>query len=204
MYNQNEPSKEKEEFGPLLARIYAFFASKSGKHRLVYSRITEDVTSLHPSSILEIGSGPGIAAAMIAGKLPDTRILCVDPSTTMTKIANRRFEKLSLTPRVKCILGDSSNIKTEELFDLIYTSLSFHHWSDGKRDLLELGKKLVPNGTLIIYENFISDNGNNKKVKHQHGIGLRDIESFEIPGFVKKHTIHDGLVTVKFNKIEIV
>lgn len=201
MYNQNESSKEKEEFGPLLARIYTFFASKSGKHRLVYSSITEDVTSLHPSSILEIGSGPGIAAAMIARKLPDTRILCVDPSTTMTKIANRRFEKLSLSPRVKCILGNSSNIKTEELFDLIYTSLSFHHWSDGKRDLLELGKKLVPNGTLIIYENFISDNGNNKKMKHQHGICLRDVESFEIPGFVKNHTIHDGLVTVKFDKI---
>ncbi len=203
MGNKSRNNEEKEEFGPLLARLYTFFATKSGKHQTVYSMISEDIASIHPTSILEIGSGPGIAAAMIAGKLPDVKIVCVDPSTTMTGIANRRFRRLSLTPRVTAMLGNSGSIDTDEHFDLIYTSLSFHHWKNGNSDLREIAKKYLSKGTIMIYENFIPDSRDKKNGKHQHGIGMKDIESMEIPGFVKSYEIRKELVVVKFSNISI-
>ena len=203
MVSQDEKKAigEKEEFGPIFARLYSLFASRSGKHKAVYSKILEDMVSLNPSSILEIGSGPGIAAAIIAQKLPGTKITCVDPSTTMVKIANRRFEELSLAPRVRSEFGDSSKFVTTEKFDLIFSSLSYHHWRNGKKDLQELARKYLPAGTLIIYENFIGNGDSAKRGKHQHGIGLNDIESIEIPGFKKTYEIDGKLVTVKFSNI---
>ena len=203
MVSQDEKKAigEKEEFGPIFARLYSLFASRSGKHKAVYSKVLEDMVSLNPSSILEIGSGPGISAAIIAQKLPGTKITCVDPSTTMVKIANRRFEELSLAPRVRNEFGDSSKFVTTEKFDLIFSSLSYHHWRNGNKDLQELARKYLPAGTLIIYENFIRNEDGAKSVKHHHGIGLKDIESIEIPGFRKAYEIEDKLVRVKFSNI---
>ena len=203
MVSQDEKKAigEKEEFGPIFARLYSLFASRSGKHKAVYSKILEDMVSLNPSLILEIGSGPGIAAAIIAQKLPGTKITCVDPSTTMVKIANRRFEELSLAPRVRSEFGDSNKFVTTEKFDLIFSSLSYHHWRNGNKDLQELARKYLPAGTLIIYENFIQNEDGAKSVKHHHGIGLKDIESIEIPGFRKTYEMEGKLVRVKFSNI---
>ena len=201
LQDEKKAIDDKEEFGPIFARLYSLFASRSGKHRAVYSKILEDVASLNPSSILEIGSGPGIAAAIIAQKLPGTKITCVDPSTTMVKIANQRFEELSLAPRVRSEFGDSSKFVTTEKFDLIFSSLSYHHWRNGNKDLQELARKYLPAGTLIIYENFIQNEDGAKSVKHHHGIGLKDIESIEIPGFRKTYEIEGKLVRVKFSNI---
>lgn len=196
-----KPSGEKEEFGPVFARFYALIASLSGRHKTVYSKALEDIVSMNPSAILEVGSGPGIAAALIGKKLPLAKILCVDPSSTMVKIANKRFERLYLSPRVKSVIGKSSNISTTEKFDLLFSSLSYHHWSDGTKDLCDLAGKYLLAGNILIYENFIANPGKENSGVHQHGISLKDIEAMDIPGFRKSYEITCKLVAVKFSSI---
>ena len=197
--NEVTSNDEKGEFGPVFARVYAIAASLSRRHKTVYTKALEDIVSLKPSAILEVGSGPGIAAALIAQKLPFAKILCVDPSSTMVKIANKRFERLSLSPRVKSVVGKSSSISITEKFDLIFTSLSYHHWSDGSSDLNALAGKYLSAGTLLIYENFIDNPEKENSGMHRHGIGLKDIEAMNIPGFKKSYEITGRLVTVKFS-----
>lgn len=187
-----------EEFGPIFSRIYAFFASRSRRHREVYAEISQDIMPLKPSSILEIGSGPGIAAAMLAEKLPDVKISCIDPSPTMVKIANRRFEKLSLAPRVKSTVGDSSNTGVDGHFDVIFSSLSFHHWQNGEEDLVKLVGKHMPKGTLIIYENLLPDSNADGKGGHGHGLSMKKIEMMQISGLIKTYKIQGELVALKF------
>ncbi|MCL4451807.1 MAG: class I SAM-dependent methyltransferase [Candidatus Thermoplasmatota archaeon] len=196
---ERKSNDEKEEFGPILARFYALMASLSLRHKKVYSKALEDIVSLNPSSILEVGSGPGIAAALIAQKLPLAKILCVDPSSTMVKIANKRFERLSLSARVKSEVGKSSSISTTEKFDLLFSSLSYHHWSDGTKDLYDLAGKYLPAGNLLIYENFIANPDKEDSGVRQHGISMKDIEAMNIPGFKKSYEISGKLVTVKFS-----
>ncbi|MGC8516202.1 MAG: class I SAM-dependent methyltransferase [Thermoplasmata archaeon] len=199
--NEGISNGEKEEFGPVFARFYALIASLSGRHKKVCSKALQDIVSLNPTAILEVGSGPGIAAVLIAQKLPQAKILCVDPSSTMVKIANKRFERMSLSPRVKSVVGKSSHINTTEKFDLIFSSLSYHHWSDGTKDLSDLAGKYLPAGNLLIYENYIANLAKENSGMHQHGISLKDIEAMNIPGFMKSYEITGKLVTVKFCNI---
>lgn len=199
MEDRNPSHKEKEEFGPVFSRIYSFFAGRSRKHREVYSRISSDIVALNPKRILEIGSGPGIAAAMIAQRLPDTSITCIDPSSTMVKIANRRFEKLSLSTRVHCSQGNSSDPGISGSFDAIFSSLSFHHWENGMEDLTRLISDHMHDGTFTIYENLLEGSGNGEKQGHSHGISLKFAESIEIPGVNKTFETTGGLVALRFS-----
>ena len=106
-----------------------------------------------------------------------------------------------LSPRVKSVMGKSSNVTTTEKFDLLFSSLSYHHWSDGTKDLCDLAGKYLLAGNILIYENFIANPGKENRGAHQHGISLKDIEAMDIPGFRKSYEITGKLVTVKFSSI---
>lgn len=201
MENHGNPSGEKAEFGPVFARIYSFFAARSRRHRVVYDKISEDIASLKPSTVLEIGSGPGIAAAMIGAKIPGVRVHCVDPSPTMVKIANIRFRKLMLSSRVESSLGNSSNTGIGGDFDVIFSSLSFHHWKNGQDDLIYLAERHMTSGTMIIYENLLPDTEKSSIAGHGHGLTKKDIENINVPGTMKTHEITGTLVALKFTKV---
>lgn len=197
MTSDDADSEEKVEFGPFLSRLYSFFATRTGGHRKIYSTIARDAVKLNPATILEIGCGPGMASAMIARELPGSTITCVDPSPTMIDIANRRFEKLSIDNRVKGVVGSSANTSVEGKFDLIFTSISFHHWKDPEGDLEKLVKNHLGHGTLIIYENLVSTSG--EKSAHRHGISLDYAKGLEIPGTEKTYSVQEDLIIVRLN-----
>lgn len=199
MENKAGKHEEKAEFGPIFSRLYAFFSSHSRSQNKQYSRIAEDVSSMSPSTILEIGSGPGIEAAMIAQRLPDARITCIDPSPTMVKIANDRFRKLSLRDRAVSKLGNSSETGIEGTFDVIFCSQSFHHWENGMQDVQKLIGKHMTKGTFVIYENLVSDTHKGNRAIHGHGITKEFAETEEIPGTRKSLEIANDLVILKFS-----
>ncbi len=200
MENKIAEQKEKAEFGPVFSRLYSFFSSRSRSQRKVYSTITEDVASFNPTSILEMGSGPGIEAAMIAQRIPHVKITCIDPSPTMVKIANDRFTKLSINDRAVSKVGYSSDTGIEGKFDIIFCSQSFHHWENGIQDVANLMEKHMVQGTFIIYESLVADSGKDNKSRHRHGMSREFAESTEVQGTVKTVKIQDGLVTLRFTK----
>lgn len=190
--------EQKIEFGPVLSRIYSFFAARTGGHRRIYEKIVQDIVPLKPGSILEIGCGPGVASAMIARRLPEVKITCVDPSPTMIEIANRRFEKLSLGDRIRGVVGSSSNTSVAGKFDILFTSISFHHWREPDSDLVNLINKHLEKGMMIIYENLLKPNGG--KSTHRHGLSEDYVKKLEISGTEKSYEVHDDLIVVKFIK----
>lgn len=191
--------KQKDEFGPIFSRLYSVFASRSGKHRAVYTRIADDITALNPSSVLEIGCGPGITSAMIAEKIPSAKIVCIDPSSTMVKIARKRFQKMSVEKNVSCTIGDSEATGLTGAFDVIFTSLSFHHWKNGIQDVERLIVNHMPRGEFVIYENLVSKSTKNGKPVHSHGITMDFVDEVEIPGVLKSYEIKGELIALKFS-----
>lgn len=182
-------------FSPVRARIYSIFASVSGKHRLVYATIIGDL-AIHPGGrILEIGCGPGILASMLASKLTESTIYAVDPSATMVDISNRRFSRMNVSDRVRASVGNSSDPGIDGAFDLIYASLSFHHWNNRERDLEKLLNKLSTGGSLMIYESLVSD-----RAENGHGISRNFVESISFSGFEKTFVVLDNLISLKFMK----
>ena len=199
MENKAGKHEEKAEFGPIFSRLYAFFSSRSRSQNKQYSRIAEDVASMSPSTILEIGSGPGIEAAMIAKRLPDARITCIDPSPTMVKISNDRFRKLSLMDRAVSKPGNSSETGIEGNFDVIFCSQSFHHWENGMQDVQKLIGKHMPKGTFVIYENLVSDTHKGNRAIRGHGITKEFAEAQTIPGTRKSFEIVNDMVILRFS-----
>lgn len=196
--DSGEP-EDREEFGPLMSRLYSLMASKARDHKKIYRKITEDIVEISPENILEIGSGPGIVAAMIAENLPQTRIVCIDPSPSMVRIASRRFKKMGIEGRVSCSIGSSGNTSVEGKFDLIFTSISFHHWKDPEKDLRNIIEKHLGNGSLIIYENLVGTG--EKKTAHNHGITKDYADGLEMPGVTRGVHTYGDLIIVRFSRI---
>lgn len=188
---------EKEEFGPVFSRIYSFFAGRSRKHQAVYGKIVEDIVGFAPARVLEIGCGPGIVAASIAARLPDAEIECIDPSPTMVELARKRIAKQQLGSRVRVGIGSSETQHEAGSFDLVFTSLSFHHWRNRMADLANLLRCLAPGGTMIIYENLIQGGSS-----HGHGITMDFVESTSFDGYSKGYEVMGELVALKFVRPE--
>lgn len=120
--------KGEEKFGPIMSRLYSAFAPAFvGK---LYKIILDEVNKAKPGSLLDVGCGPGIIATLLASEIKGLEVFCVDPSEYMVGIANRRILKHNLSGKVTAVAGSSRLIPFDRKFDMIITSLSFHHWKD--------------------------------------------------------------------------
>jgi FkbM family methyltransferase len=188
--------KEEEKFGPLSSRIYAFGSKHSLKD--LYLFIARDIKKLSPKTILDIGAGPGDLSILLAKTIKNAKIYCVDPSPSMRRIAIKRIYKLGIK-NVNYELGSSRHIPFEERFDVILTSISFHHWEEKRKSIEYLLKKLDKNGQLIIYE-FCYDKLNNmqKTMMGKHSLSIKEAESYNFKGLKKNVNIHKNVIKVSF------
>ncbi len=103
--------------------------------------------------ILDIGSGPGVAACRLALSYPDARVTAVDSSTAMLALATQRVARLGLAGRVDIRLGElPAGVDGLEGVDLIWASMSLHHIGDEVGALRVLRDLLRPTGLLAIAE----------------------------------------------------
>ena len=136
------------------ARKYAEEAEKSSKMR--FGGFLKRLNNLNiDGKYLEIGAGSGVLAAMIAKNNKDINITAVEPSPDMITVANEYIEKENLTTQIKFIKGNiTEDAFLEKLgkYDLIYSTLSLHHWDDPKKTIMNLMKLLNENGALMIFD----------------------------------------------------
>ena len=99
---------------------------------------------------LEVGCGTGLITLNLKNKF--SKIYCIDTSKEMLSVLKSKIEKLNIT-----------NIYTREIelindnnfygkFDVIYSSMVFHHIIDIKDELKKLYKLLNKEGYLIIID----------------------------------------------------
>lgn len=63
--------------------------------------------------------------------------LGIDTSIYMVNIGNKLARKNGVDDRVKFQLGNSRNLP-EQSFKLAYSTLSFHHWADREKALINI------------------------------------------------------------------
>jgi ubiquinone/menaquinone biosynthesis C-methylase UbiE len=72
-----------------------------------------------PRSILELGTGTGAGAIMLARRYPDARIRAVDLSAAMIEAARKKIPE-DLTERIELEVGDAASLPySDETFDLV-------------------------------------------------------------------------------------
>jgi len=103
---------------------------------------------------LDVGSGPGFVTGMIARQQPEASITGMDISAEMVKIANEVVED-GLRERINFVVGDACENSTLESlgkYDMIFSTLTMHHWSDAGKAIRNLHALLNNNGMIYIYD----------------------------------------------------
>ncbi|MGC8644786.1 MAG: class I SAM-dependent methyltransferase [Thermoplasmata archaeon] len=183
--------KEGEErFGYVSSLFYSFFSRFiSGYHK----EIVKDLEGEGFKTLLDVGSGPGSLAVILARSHPGASIYCVDPSPSMVSIARKRIAREGLGNRVFVLQGSSRKIPFNIKFDVIISSFSYHHWKDRDSSLPYLAGHLKNGGLIAIYE-FHTSRG---PFSTSHGISEEDWNGLEIEGFEKTVERKGGMISLK-------
>ena len=146
MAEQQEWDKEKAEqharWAKMTSRlIYAPFAKK----------IVESLAPLESgSTIVDLGTGPGILSIELNRLLPQAKIIGVDLSSDMLEIAGKNANEAGVS-NYETRLGRAEEIPVESnSVNLVVTQSSFHEWEDQRKGLSEIFRILKPGGTLTL------------------------------------------------------
>lgn len=104
-----------------------------------------------PARVLDVGSGPGVAACALAETFGEADVVAADRAPELLALARKRAARLGV--RITTVEADLP-AAFEELgaADLIWTSGVMHHIGDQQDALNRLGKLLRPGGVLAVVE----------------------------------------------------
>jgi demethylmenaquinone methyltransferase/2-methoxy-6-polyprenyl-1,4-benzoquinol methylase len=106
----------------------------------------------NPKQILDIATGTGDLAIMMAALNPD-RIVGLDISAGMLEVGKQKITKVNLSDKIEMIVGDSENMPfDDETFDAITVSFGVRNFANLDKGLTEIKRVLKPNGKLVILE----------------------------------------------------
>jgi len=145
----SNPSQDEESFGFVKSRLYAL---TSRWRRRFIEFVADDIKSKNPRSVLDIGCGTG--DILIQLRRLGIELYGVDPSMFMLELAEKKFRKFdpNLLSRVHLSRGNNRHIPFDKEFDVIFSSLSFHHWKNRNESIPDILARLSPHGEFVIYE----------------------------------------------------
>jgi Methylase involved in ubiquinone/menaquinone biosynthesis len=142
------PSKDIQHFNNW-AKTY----DRSFMQRLFFGPIHDKMVDLidkegadgPPHIILDVGCGTGRFLRVASTRWPQAQLFGVDPAEQMISEAKR----LNSNATFKISTAESLPFP-DQTFDLIVSSLSFHHWADQLKGLHEIARVLRPGGCFCL------------------------------------------------------
>lgn len=119
-----------------------------------WRRIAVDMVARNPhDSILDIATGTGDLAMLLARRTQARRITGLDLSQGMIDIGRRKIERAGLSGRIELICGDSLAMPfADAQFDAITVAYGVRNFADLLAGYREMGRVLRPGGTLTVIE----------------------------------------------------
>lgn len=111
----------------------------------------EELKHRSPQRILDIGSGPGVAACALAAVFPQAEVTAVDGSPELLARAAQRAERLGVRLRTQ-VAEFSEGLTGLEPAELVWSGQVVHHVGDQQGALNQLAGLLSPGGVLAIVE----------------------------------------------------
>ena len=100
------------------------------------------------TSILDIGCGTGLLLRQAAQRFPGAQLTGIDAAEEMVRVA-RSSAPQGLSLRFARAFGEQLPFP-DAAFDLVVTTLSFHHWADQPRALREVRRVLSGGGIFAL------------------------------------------------------
>lgn len=105
-----------------------------------------------PKAILDVATGTG-DMAISATKLKPDKIVGIDISEKMLKVALEKLAQLKLENRITLLHGNSENMPFEkESFDAVTVAFGVRNFENLNKGLKEIHRVLRPDGNLVILE----------------------------------------------------
>ncbi|MBE7653895.1 bifunctional demethylmenaquinone methyltransferase/2-methoxy-6-polyprenyl-1,4-benzoquinol methylase UbiE [Tenacibaculum finnmarkense genomovar finnmarkense] len=115
-------------------------------------KVVKLVGENNPKQILDIATGTGDLALMMAGLNPD-RIVGLDISAGMLAVGKQKIAKANLTDKIEMIVGDSEKMPFDnDTFDAITVSFGVRNFEHLDKGLTEIRRVLKTGGKLVILE----------------------------------------------------
>lgn len=122
--------------------------------RVVFEPVQRTVMELaadsvsQPAAILDVGCGTGRLLRLAEARYPSARLFGVDAAAEMVKQAEASMPKGSV---IRFQQGVAENLPFHDAqFDLVFSTLTFHHWQDQAKGITEIARVLSPRGRWLI------------------------------------------------------
>jgi len=103
--------------------------------------------NINNPNIVDLGAGPGLLSLEILNKIPNAKIIAVDPSEEMLKSARKNVENKNFETRI----GSSEKIPvTSGASDIVVIRFNLSYWSDPKKGFEEINRILKPGGKVVL------------------------------------------------------
>ncbi len=132
----------------LLNRIMSFGVDQR------WRRATVEALQLKPGSrVLDVATGTGDLALMVAAHHPDARIHAIDPSSKMIEVGRQKVAEANLAGRIRFQLADAQSLPFDSAsFDATCVAFGIRNVPDRRLGLSEMARVTRPNGRIAILE----------------------------------------------------
>jgi ubiquinone/menaquinone biosynthesis C-methylase UbiE/GNAT superfamily N-acetyltransferase len=124
------------------------------------------------TTVLDLGSGPGITSLLLARRLPSATIIGLEPEDILRSKAQLLIESQGFADRCRFLKGSGHQIPLDsDVSDFSYARLLFQHLSNPLEVLGEMQRVTKPGGIVAILD--VDDRTN---IVHPAPEGLNDLE----------------------------
>gem|GEM_PF-393201 len=97
-----------------------------------YKDVAELVTAhISQGSVLDVGTGPGYLPIEIVRRAPRLRVVGIDSSKALVRIAQRNGERAGISDRVRFVKCDGNRLDLDDdSYDLVISTGSLHAWKN--------------------------------------------------------------------------
>ena len=106
-----------------------------------------------PRKILDVATGTGDLAILMAKYLHPDQIIGIDISEKMLELGRNKIAKLLLNKQIQLLQGDSEAINfSDKTFDAVTVAFGVRNFENLEQGLVEIYRVLKPNGKIVILE----------------------------------------------------
>ncbi|MBM0277118.1 class I SAM-dependent methyltransferase [Micromonospora tarensis] len=115
--------------------------------------VVETMAVAPDDQVLEIGCGRGAAVSLVAGQFTTGRIVAIDRSATMVRIATRRnLSHISAgRAEIRCVGFDSANLPADRFTKIFAVNVSLFWLGDAAQQVARIRSLLAPGGRLYVF-----------------------------------------------------
>ena len=154
-YNQEDSKKEQvASMFNNIAKTYDFLNHflSLGIDIIWRKKAIKELIAIQPKMILDVATGTGDFAFEALSLHPD-KIIGVDISEGMLKIAQEKIDKRKESPRFEVRLGDSEKLLFEDnTFDAVTVSFGVRNFENLDKGLSDINRVLRNGGKLVVLE----------------------------------------------------